>query len=152
MLDTEWMYVDKRGNTITNGNFIPKIAVASGRGTARTGDGVIPNRSVTINKSLDATKLRLIYSDSMGFGSNGGECNWEFLVDQNFCSGGRTQFLAGSASVNVHFPSSLLAYCSVPAGTHTITMTTFKNGGATNCVVNFGSGSWTLEAQEVMTN
>ena len=152
MLDNEWMYVDKRGNTIINGNFIPKIAVASGRGTARTGDGVIPSRTVTINKALDASKLRLMYSDTMGFGANGGECNWEFLVDNAACSGGRTQFLAGSASVNVHNPSTLLAYCSVPAGSHTITMTVFKNGGATGCTVNFGSGSWTLEAQEVVTN
>jgi len=152
MLNNEWMYVDRRGNTIVNGNFIPKIAVASGRGSARNGDGVIPSRRVTINKALDASQLRLMYSDTLGFGSNGGECNWEFLVDNNSCSGGRTQFLAGSASVNVHFPSTLLAYCNVPAGSHTITMTVFKNGGATSCAVNFGSGSWTLEAQEVITN
>lgn len=130
-------------------NPIRKLAVASGNGPIVTStDSILPGRTVQINKQLDTTKLRLSYSDALG-SNDAGDCHWEFQIDGNSCSA-PALFYVGHNSGNMEPQSTIVAYCDATAGLHAISIHMW--GPTIACTTNFGSGAWTMEAEEISPN
>jgi hypothetical protein len=145
--------VDKRGNVITNGYSIRRVAVKTGQSgifnSTSTSPVVVSGRELAVDKLLDNSKLRLTYSDNLGSNAQG-DCHWEFYIDNARCPSNPALFYVGN-NTGAFFPiGTLVAYCASAAGSHTVDLRMWGNGQ--ECKTSFGSGFWTLEAEEVMTN
>ncbi len=153
------------GNSNSNPNIITRSTGYSNNHSdlQDIDDGIVPNRTLTFNKSQQATSLRIEYTDNFGgmiqhpnpLYFSGIACNWEILIDGASCPGGVLLFtMQESGSFNVGQPhilrsSTVVGYCdSVSTGLHTLTVRVSRNPSYANCKTGY-NGRWTIAVQEV---
>jgi len=146
------LVVDKSGNLIANGFVTRRIARATGLGpNVGQINALVPGRTLSMNKMLAETTLRIAYSESFGVNNVRGGCRWEILIDGNTCPSGALVYDI-STNINIFRSASVFGYCKVPAaGSHTITIHSGPVPGSVEgqCYTGWSASRWTLEAEEV---
>merc|ERR1719201_876207 len=126
------------------------------KNTNQGGDNynVIPGRTLKFNKISRSNRMKLTYADNLRTHGNGKVCYWRIRVDGKNCpidiyNAKHTRH----SSDNDHTPHAIMGTCQgISAGSHTMTIMLWRNGGA-DCYTGWSASgardAFFMEAEEI---
>jgi hypothetical protein len=109
----------------------------------------LPQRSVTINKTSDTSKLRITYQDTLGAKAGSiNACQWRFMLDGNVVAHFSDADGEGSTVWKMHNGAHVAWSFNVPAGGHTVRVDGLRNS-ATECLSGWNNIGNFLSVEEI---